>query len=97
MVFAKKCFHVGLLFHVIITNELPLTILQAYVSLPRHIRKGMLLKWILRQMTTEVGSQRFRKASKKRQGRIMFERIYSFFHHCLLSFRYVMFQKQYFE
>ena len=27
----------------------------------------------------------------------MFERNYSFFHHCLLSCRCVMFQKQYFE
>ena len=27
----------------------------------------------------------------------MFERNYSFFHHCMLSCRYVMFQKQYFE
>ena len=39
-------FHV--LFDVIITNELPVTNLRAYVSLPRYIRKGMLLRrWII--------------------------------------------------
>ena len=41
-VFEKKCFHV--LFHVIITKEVPVTILQAYRSFPRHIRKGVLIR-----------------------------------------------------
>ena len=48
-------------------------------------------------MPTAAGSQQFRKKSRKLQGRNMFERKYSFFHHCLLSCRYVMFQKQYFK
>ena len=43
-------------------------------------------------MPTAVGSQQFRKESRKHQGRIMFERNYSFFYHCLLSCRYVMLQ-----
>ena len=33
---------------------------------------------------TAVGCQQFRKESRKRQRRIMFERNYSFFHHCVL-------------
>ena len=38
----KICFHV--LFYVIITDEVPVTILQAYMSLPRHIGKGVLIR-----------------------------------------------------
>ena len=30
-----------------ITNEIPVTILLAYFSLPRHIRKGMLIRRII--------------------------------------------------
>ena len=32
------------LFHVIITNEVPVTILQAYISISRRIRKGVLIR-----------------------------------------------------
>ena len=77
----KKCFHV--LFHVMITNEVSVTILQAYFSLPRHIRKGMLMRWIITSdLCKAVGCQQFRKESRKLQRRIMFERNYSFYHHC---------------
>ena len=62
------------LFHVIITNEAPATILQAYISLPRHIRKGMLIRRIIAShLCTAVGYQQFRKAWRKYQRRIMFE------------------------
>ena len=92
----KKCFHV--LFHARITNEVQVTFLPAYISLPRHIRKGKLERRIVAaDLRTAVGCQQFRKASRKRQRRIMFECNYSFYHYCLLSCRYMMFQKQYFE
>ena len=32
------------MFHTIITNEVLVTILKAYVSLPQHIRKGKLMR-----------------------------------------------------
>ena len=35
------------LFYVIITNKVPVTVMQAYMSLPRYIRKGMLIRWII--------------------------------------------------
>ena len=74
------------LFHVIITNEEPVTILQAYISLSQHIRKGMLIKRnIASDLRTTVDRQQCRKESKKRQRRIMFKRNYSFFQHCVLS------------
>ena len=41
----KKCFH--LLFQVIITNEIPVTLLEAYIPIPRHIRKGVLIRRII--------------------------------------------------
>ena len=41
----EKSFHV--LFHVIITNEVQARILQAYISLPRHICKSELIKRII--------------------------------------------------
>ena len=92
----KKSFHV--LFHVIITNKVPVTILQAFTALPRHIRKGSLIRPIIAShLCTAVGCQQFRKESRKCQRKIMFEHNYSFFHHCLLSCSYVMFQKQCFE
>ena len=70
-----------------IAIDVPVTILQAYFSLSRHIRRGVLI----RQNTasdicdTGVGCQQFRKESIKRQKRVMFERNYSFFHHSMLS------------
>ena len=36
-----------------ITNEVPVTIQQAYFSLPRHIRKSMLIRWII---TSDLGT-----------------------------------------
>ena len=77
------------LFHVIITNEKPVTILKAYISLSRHIRKGLLIRRIVVSdiRDTAVGCQQFRKEWRKRQRRIMFERNYSFFLRCLLCCR----------
>ena len=40
-----------------------------------------------------VGCQQFRKRSRKRQTRIMFQRYYSFLHHWLLFLGYLMFPK----
>ena len=60
-----------------ITNEVPITILQAYLSLPRHIRKGIMLMIITSDLCTAAGCQQFRKESRKLQRRIMFERNYS--------------------
>ena len=37
---------------------LPVTILQAYFSLPRHIRKGMLIRWII-MSDAEIYVQQF--------------------------------------
>ena len=69
------------MFHVIITNEIPVTILLAYMSLPQHIRKGVLIKRnIASDLCTAVGSQQFCKESSKRQRRIMFKRNYFVFH-----------------
>ena len=75
------------LFHVILTNELPVTILQAYISLSRHTRKGMLIRRNIASNLCDiaVGWQQFRKESRKRRRRIMFERNFSFFHHGVLS------------
>ena len=72
-------YHVS--FHVIITNEVPITILLAYVSLSRHIRKGMLIRRNIASdlCDTAVGCQQFRKESRKRQGRIIFELYHSLF------------------
>ena len=75
------------LFNVIITNEVPVAILQAYVSLSRHIRKDVLIRQNIASdlCDTAVGCQQFRKESRKRPKRIMFGRNYSFFHYCMLS------------
>ena len=69
------------LFHAIITNVVPVTILQAYISLPRHIGKGVLIRRINASdlCGTAVGCQQFRKESRKRPRRIMFKRNYSLF------------------
>ena len=81
----KICFHV--LFHVIITNDVPETTLQAYMSLPRHIRRGVLIRRNIAQIYVQQLVASNCKESRKCQRRIMFERNYSsFFHHCLLSF-----------
>ena len=65
--------------------HVPETILQAYIYLSRLIRKGVLIRRNIASdlCDTAVGCQQFRKKSIKRQGRIMFERTYSFFHHCV--------------
>ena len=68
------------------------------MSLPRHIRKDVLIRRnIASDLCTAVGCQHFFKETRKRQRRTMFERYCSFFRHCLLSCRSVMFQKQNFE
>ena len=75
------------LFYAIITNEIPVTILQAYISLSRHIRIGALIRRNIASdlCDTAIGCQQFRKQPRKRPKRIMFGRNYSFFHHCVLS------------
>ena len=51
-VFEKKFARIA---HVIITNEVSLTILQACMSLPRHIRKGVLIRRsIASNLRTEI-------------------------------------------
>ena len=62
-----------------ITNEVPVTILQAYFSLPRHACKGMdyCVRFIYSSWLPAI-SQRNKKTSKI----IMFEHNYSFYHHC---------------
>ena len=73
-------------------NEVPVTILQACIPIPRQIRKGVLIRRIITlHLCTAVGGHQSRKEWKKLQTRIMFERYYSFFHCCLLSCRYVRF------
>ena len=58
-----------------ITNEVLVTIVQAYFSLPRLIRKGMVIRWIIASdLCRAVGCQQFPKESRKLQRRIMFER-----------------------
>ena len=87
------------MFHFIITKEVPVTILQAYMSLLRHIRKDVLIgRNIASHLCTgswlPAISQRI---EKKYQTRIMFERNYLFFPHRLLCYRCVIFSKQYFD
>ena len=54
-----------------ITNEVLVTIFQAYLFFPRHIRKDMLIRWIITSdLCTAVGWQQFRKQSRKLQRRI---------------------------
>ena len=90
-----KCFHV---FHVMITDEIPVTILQAYMSLPRHIHKGVLIRRnIASDLHAAAVANNFAKKLRKRLRRKMFERNYSFFYHCLLSCGCVLFQKHYIE
>ena len=57
------------LFHVIITNEVPITILRACISLSRRIRKGVLIRQNIASdlRDTTAGCQQFRKQSRKRQ------------------------------
>ena len=64
------------LFYVIITNEVPETILQAYISLSGHICKGVQIRRNIGSdlCDTAVGCQQFRKESKKRPKRNMFGR-----------------------
>ena len=66
--------------------HVPVTILQAYIYLSRHIRKGVLIRRNIASdlCDTAVGCQQFRKKSRKRQRRIMFERTYSFIIVCCL-------------
>ena len=67
-------------FHVMISNEVPTTIPQAYMSLPRHIRKGVLIKRnVPSDLCIAEGCQQFCKESRKLQRIIMFESNYFFF------------------
>ena len=62
-----------------ITNEVPVTILQAYFFLPRHICEGMLIRRIITSdLCTAVGCQQFCNESRTLQRGIMFERITPF-------------------
>ena len=64
---------------VVITSEMPVTILQAYICLPRHIRKGMLIRRIIAShLCTAFGCQLFHIESRKRQRRIMLNVIITF-------------------
>ena len=57
-----------MLFQVIITNEVPVTILSAYIPIPQRIRKGVLIRRIIvSHLCTAVGGQQFREESKKLQ------------------------------
>ena len=85
----KNSFHV--LFQSIFTNQVPVTISYAYIPITRHIRKGVLIRRIISSdLCTAVGSQHSYSESRKLRMRIIFERYYSFFYYCLLSYRYVM-------
>ena len=51
------------------TNEVPVTIRQAYFSLRRHIRQGILIRRIITSdLCTAVVCQQFRKKSKNFEG-----------------------------
>ena len=96
----KKTKTVGLLKNVfmycfsLITNEVPVTILFSCIPIPRHIRKGVLIRLIIAfHLCTAVGCHNLCKESRKFQTRIIFERYYSFFCYCLLSCRNVMLRK----
>ena len=53
---------------------------QAYILIPRHIRKDVLIRQIIAShLCTAIGGHQFRKESTKLQTRIVFERYYSFF------------------
>ena len=55
-----------------ITNEVPATILQAYISVSGRIRKDVLRRRIIGPyLGTAVGCQQFHKESRKHQTRIM--------------------------
>ena len=70
------------MFWFVITNEVPEpeTFLYAYILIPRHIRKGVLIRRIIAShLCTTVGGQQFRIEWKKFWTIIMFKRYYSFF------------------
>ena len=55
-----------MLFQVIITNEVPITILSAYIPTLQHIRKGVLIRRIIvSHLCTAVVAQQFHEESKK--------------------------------
>ena len=54
-----------------ITNEVPVMILQAYFSLPRHIRSGMLIRMIITSdLCTAVGCQQLSKNQENFKGKL---------------------------
>ena len=84
----------------IITYEIPVTILLAYIPLPQHIRQRSVNKTyhcVTFMYSSKLPASLLRIENTPNETRIMFERYYSFFHQCRLSCRYVMFQKQHFE
>ena len=75
--------------------EVPVTILQAYISLPRYIRKGMLIRRIIASdLCTAVNCQQFCKESTNVIGELCLNVIIPFsIIVCCLAFN-VMFQKR---
>ena len=56
-------------------QSIGITILYAYISIPRHIRKGVLIRRIIAShLCTGVGDQQFCKKLRKLQNRFMFKR-----------------------
>ena len=80
------------IFYVIISNEVPVTILQASMSLRRHTHKGMLIR-ILRQIYVEqLISSNFAKNRENVQGELCLNVFIPFSIIVCLSCRCVMFQ-----
>ena len=73
------------LFHVITTNEVPVTILQAYIFLSRHIRKDVLIRRQIYVTTQQLVANNFAKNRVNVKTELMSESYDSFFHHCVLS------------
>ena len=70
------------MFQVIITNEVPVTIVFAYCTSffrPIGVKGFFVRRIIASHLHVTVGGQHFRTKSRKPQKRIMFERYFSFF------------------
>ena len=86
------------MFHVMITNEEPVTILQAYFSVPQHIRKDMLIRWIitLDLCIQQLVTSNFAKNQENFEGEICLN-VNTPFTIVVVVLSYVMLQKQKFE
>ena len=63
---------------------------QQSTGIPRHIRKGVLIRRInASHLCPAVSGQQFRRIEKTSN-----ENYYFFFHYCMLSCRYVMLKKK---